>query len=191
MEKKAKKEILLNYLVYTPSSEFLESLKLKNGKNQLELSVNYLWKFTNTIVIDIYLYDNNTKFIVSDIDGTITKSDVLGVVLPFIGMDWTQKDVSRMLTNISNNGYQIIYLSAKTFVAQNSVKNYLSNVNQSGFKLPSGPVIDYPKGVIDDIMMSIREGPTNYKSHFMQNIQSMFTQKSIIAGFGNAPTVLL
>ena len=33
----------------------------------------------------IYLFKPDTKFVVSDIDGTITRSDVAGQVLPLFG----------------------------------------------------------------------------------------------------------
>ena len=50
---------------------------------------------------------------ISDIDGTITKSDVLGHVLPVIGRDWAQSGVAELFTKIKNNGYHMAYLSAR------------------------------------------------------------------------------
>lgn len=50
---------------------------------------------------------------VSDIDGTITKSDVLGHILPIIGKDWAQGGVAQLFTKIKNNGYNFLYLSAR------------------------------------------------------------------------------
>lgn len=41
----------------------------------------------------VYLWNYTDKIVVSDIDGTITRSDVAGHLLPLLGMDWTQNGV--------------------------------------------------------------------------------------------------
>jgi hypothetical protein len=42
--------------------------------------------------------------VISDIDGTITKSDVLGHVIPAIGGTWAHSGVAELYTRIKNNG---------------------------------------------------------------------------------------
>jgi phosphatidate phosphatase LPIN len=37
----------------------------------------------------IFLWHWTDKIVISDVDGTITRSDVLGHVLPQIGKDWS------------------------------------------------------------------------------------------------------
>lgn len=44
---------------------------------------------------------------ISDVDGTITRSDVLGHLLPAIGLDWSHPGISQLLTNVATNGYQV------------------------------------------------------------------------------------
>ena len=61
----------------------------------------------------LYLWKWSDKIVISDIDGTITKSDVLGHVLPVIGRDWAQSGVAELFTKIKNNGYHMAYLSAR------------------------------------------------------------------------------
>lgn len=61
----------------------------------------------------IYLWNYKAKIVVSDIDGTITKSDVLGHLLPILGKDWAQSGVAQLFTKIKNNGYNFLYLSAR------------------------------------------------------------------------------
>lgn len=41
---------------------------------------------------------------ISDIDGTITKSDVLGHVIPAIGGQWAHAGVAELYTRIAQNG---------------------------------------------------------------------------------------
>lgn len=42
---------------------------------------------------------------ISDVDGTITRSDVLGHVIPAIGGTWAHAGVAELYTRIKNNGY--------------------------------------------------------------------------------------
>ena len=50
---------------------------------------------------------------ISDVDGTITRSDVLGHMLPRVGLDWSHTGVARLFTNIQRNGYLILFLSSR------------------------------------------------------------------------------
>lgn len=50
---------------------------------------------------------------VSDVDGTITRSDLLGHVLPTLGVDWSHPGISQLFHNIAGNGYQIMFLSSR------------------------------------------------------------------------------
>ena len=57
--------------------------------------------------------DYLAQVVISDIDGTITKSDVLGHFLPVIGQIWAQAGVAKLFSKIHDNGYKIMYLSAR------------------------------------------------------------------------------
>lgn len=49
----------------------------------------------------------------SDVDGTITRSDLLGHVLPTLGVDWSHPGITQLFHNIAGNGYQIMFLSSR------------------------------------------------------------------------------
>jgi phosphatidate phosphatase LPIN len=55
----------------------------------------------------IYFYRWCTKLVISDIDGTITRSDVLGHLLPAMGWDWSHPGITRLFTDIAGNNYQV------------------------------------------------------------------------------------
>ena len=78
----------------------------------------------------------NELTLISDIDGTITKSDVLGHVLPIIGRDWAQSGVASLFTKIRDNGYHIAYLSARAIGQAPATKDYLKTVSQEDLNLP-------------------------------------------------------
>ena len=52
----------------------------------------YIWGWgLQEVSAFVYLWDWNIKLVVSDVDGTITKSDVLGHLAPMVGKDWRQQ----------------------------------------------------------------------------------------------------
>ncbi|MCH1922466.1 hypothetical protein L9G15_23955, partial [Shewanella sp. A3A] len=69
------------------------------GKQQVDAHI-YLWKW-------------NARIVISDVDGTITKSDVLGQFMPLVGVDWSQNGVAHLFSAIKENGYQLLFLSAR------------------------------------------------------------------------------
>jgi phosphatidate phosphatase LPIN len=55
------------------TSDQLKRLNLKSGINHAEFSVTTSFQGTSLVEANIYLFDHMTKFVISDIDGTITK----------------------------------------------------------------------------------------------------------------------
>ena len=49
-----------------------------------------------------------------DIDGTITKSDVLGHAAALVGTDWTHRGVAALYSDVYRNGYRFLYLSSRS-----------------------------------------------------------------------------
>ena len=47
------------------------------------------------------------------VDGTITRSDVLGHILPQVGVDWSHPGVTAMLRAITANNYHVVYLTSR------------------------------------------------------------------------------
>uniref|UniRef100_A0ABI7XP51 phosphatidate phosphatase n=1 Tax=Felis catus TaxID=9685 RepID=A0ABI7XP51_FELCA len=83
------------------TSEQLKSLKLKNGPNDVVFSVTTQYQGTCRCEGTIYLWDWDDKVIISDIDGTITRSDTLGHILPTLGKDWTHQGIAKLYHKVS------------------------------------------------------------------------------------------
>ena len=62
------------------TSDQLLSLDLKDGVNQIQFSVVSGFQGRAVCRAKIFLWDWDSKVVISDVDGTITKSDVLGHV---------------------------------------------------------------------------------------------------------------
>jgi phosphatidate phosphatase PAH1 len=63
---------------FLPSQDQLKSMMLNDGKNEVEFTTKSKLTGTKTISARIYLWDYTTKIVISDVDGTVTKSDVRG-----------------------------------------------------------------------------------------------------------------
>ncbi|CAL5866816.1 uncharacterized protein PFLUO_LOCUS1026 [Penicillium psychrofluorescens] len=169
------------------TSDQLKALQLKPGANIMSFSVN---KATCTAAM--YLWNGNTPIVISDIDGTITKSDALGHVLNMIGRDWTHAGVAKLYTDIVNNGYNIMYLTSRSVGQADTTRAYLHGVCQdTGYRLPKGPVICSP----DRTMAALRREiylrkPEVFKMACLRDILGLFSGKEnpFYAGFGNRLT---
>ena len=126
------------------SKSKLSEINLQPGSNEVEFSVTTAFQGTTRCKCHIYLWHHTDKVVISDIDGTITKSDVLGHILPVIGNDWAQSGVAQLFSKIRKNGYQIMYLSARTIGKASITKDYLQSVRQGDVCLPDGPLFLNP-----------------------------------------------
>ncbi|KAI5302435.1 hypothetical protein KEM56_000699 [Ascosphaera pollenicola] len=111
------------------TSDQLRALYLKPGANEMTFSVNKA-----TCAAYMYLWSYKTPIVISDIDGTITKSDALGHVLNMIGRDWTHLGVAKLYTDIVNNGYQsaCYRICAGVHLLQNGIRNFVILERGSG-----------------------------------------------------------
>ncbi|PYI00932.1 lipin Smp2 [Aspergillus sclerotiicarbonarius CBS 121057] len=168
------------------TSNQLKALNLKPGANSMSFSVNRA-----ICTATMYLWNGNIPIVISDIDGTITKSDALGHVLNMIGRDWTHAGVAKLYTDIVNNGYNIMYLTSRSVGQADTTRAYLYGVNQDGYRLPKGPVIMSP----DRTMAALRREiylrkPEVFKMACLRDILNLFNGKEnpFYAGFGNRLT---
>jgi phosphatidate phosphatase LPIN len=114
------------------------------------------------------VWDSKDIVVISDIDGTITKyvdslllstilttprpvttrSDGLGHVFAMIGRDWTHVGVAKLYTDISRNGYKLMYLTSRAIGQADATRGYLKGIKQDNYQLPEGPVIMSPDRLI-------------------------------------------
>jgi len=95
----------------------------------------------------LYYWNYDEKLIISDVDGTVTKSDILGHILPKLGAsDWAHSGIANFYTNIAKNGYKIIYLTARPIGYSGGTKGYIRNIKQDGkYVMPEGPLLLNPE----------------------------------------------
>ncbi|KAJ4795915.1 Phosphatidate phosphatase [Rhynchospora pubera] len=175
----------------TPTNEQIASLNLKEGQNMVAFSFSTRVLGKQEVDAHIYLWKWNARIVISDVDGTITKSDVLGQFMPLVGKDWTQSGVARLFCAIKENGYQLLFLSARAIVQAYLTRNFLLNLKQDGKALPSGPVVISPDGLFPSLYREvIRRAPHEFKIACLEDIKALFPSdyNPFYAGFGNRDT---
>jgi phosphatidate phosphatase LPIN len=168
------------------TSDQLKALNLKPGENTMAFTVNRA-----TCQANMYLWKHDTPVVISDIDGTITKSDALGQVLNMIGRDWTHAGVAKLYSDIVANGYNIMYLTSRSVGQADMTRAYLHGISQNGYRLPRGPTILSP----DRTMAALRREvylrkPHVFKMATLRDIRNLYGLEShcFYAGFGNRLT---
>ncbi|CAN1775548.1 Phosphatidate phosphatase PAH1 [Linum perenne] len=174
-----------------PTSEQIASLNLKDGQNMIKFSFSTRVLGTQQVDAHIYLWKWNARIVISDVDGTITKSDVLGQFMPLVGKDWSQSGVATLFSAIKENGYQLLFLSARAIVQAYLTRSFLNNLKQDGKTLPTGPVVISPDGLFPSLYREvIRRAPHEFKIACLEDIRKLFPAdyNPFYAGFGNRDT---
>ncbi|KAE8224757.1 hypothetical protein CF319_g2389 [Tilletia indica] len=157
------------------SSDQLKTLNLKKGLNTISFSVTSSYSGVATCTARIFLWDSSFQVVISDIDGTITKSDALGHVFTMIGRDWTHLGVAKLYTDVARNGYHMMYLTSRAIGQADVTRDYLKNINQNGYRLPEGPVIMSPDRLIASLHREvILRKPEVFKMACLRDIARLF-----------------
>lgn len=176
---------------HVPTTEQISSLNLKDGQNMVSFIFSTRVLGVQKVDAHIYLWKWNARIVISDVDGTITKSDVLGQFMPLVGKDWTQSGVARLFSAIKENGYQLLFLSARAIVQAYLTRSFLLNLKQDGKALPNGPVVISPDGLFPSLFREvIRRAPHEFKIACLEDIKALFPAdyNPFYAGFGNRDT---
>jgi phosphatidate phosphatase LPIN len=71
----------------------------------------------------IFLWNYNEKLIISDIDGTITRSDIAGQLLT----NYIHSGVTKLFAEAYKRGYQFVYLTARAIGQYNQTTKFLES----------------------------------------------------------------
>ncbi|GLT47873.1 hypothetical protein SLA2020_215320 [Shorea laevis] len=174
-----------------PTSDQIASLNLKDGQNIVTFRFCTRVLGTQKVDAHIHLWKWNDRIVISDVDGTITRSDVLGQFMPLVGRDWSQSGVAALFSAIKENGYQLLFLSARAIVQAYLTRSFLFNLKQDGKTLPNGPVVISPDGLFPSLYREvIRRAPHEFKIACLEDIRKLFPSdyNPFYAGFGNRDT---
>ncbi|KAG5486737.1 hypothetical protein LSCM1_07991 [Leishmania martiniquensis] len=172
-----------------PVEADLWKLHLREGCN----TVRYLARKDKgdivSISCNIFLWNWTDRLVVSDVDGTITKSDLLGHFYAMLGKgaDWTHPGICNLYSKIERNGYRMVYLTARSLSQINQTKSYLFTLQQDGVRLPMGPVLTAPQRFFTALTREVSKQSHVFKIACLAGVRAAFppSTKPFFAGFGN------
>lgn len=178
-----------------PTSSVLASLNLRRGRNVITFSVSSSFQGTQSVSANLFLWSATDKIVVSDVDGTITKSDVLGHFLPNLGVnDWSHDGVVGLFDHVKNNGYQMLYLTSRAIGQASITRSYILSLQQGNSRMPMGPVIMAPDSLVRAFKREVIDRkPQDFKIPALKDVRNLFPEdvNPFYAGFGNRVTDLV
>lgn len=92
-----------------------------------------------------------------------------------------------MFSKIEENGYKMLYLSARAIGQSRATREYLRSIRQGDVKLPDGPLLLNPTSLISAFHREVIERkPEQFKIECLSDIKSLFNDKNpFYAGYGN------
>lgn len=177
--------------VLKPTQEQLLGMGLKPGKNHIEFALESAAWGRQVVEARVFLWEWNSRVVVSDVDGTVTRSDVMGHLMPLVGKDWSHSGVAVLYNNIVKNDYKLMFLSSRAVGLSDRTRAYLAQVEQDGVALADGPVVVAPDSITSALYREVvRRAPQEFKMKALQEIRDLFPEgwNPFYAGFGNRNT---
>ena len=172
-----------------PSTKTLSTWGLKKDMNDIEFSVTTTSGQVVIVKSRIFLWPSDSKIVISDVDGTITKSDLLGHIMPRFGVNYSHEGVVSLYSTIEKHGYKLMYLSSRPIGQSNQTKDYLGGLEENDLKLPHGPVVLSPDRLFQSLAREvIYKRPQEFKVPALRDIRNLFPKNRpspFYAGFGN------
>ena len=114
-----------------PDHKTLTKLGLKDGRNDIRFLVPSKMRGTQVLFCRAYVIPSDRKVVISDIDGTITKSNVGGQIAGFLGRDFSHQGIAQFYTDLAKKGHQLLYLTSRPITSNISTREYVENVRQA------------------------------------------------------------
>ena len=151
----------------SPSSDTLEKFNLRLGENDLVYRYEYADNVTSSLKIKIFFYTPETRIVISDIDGTITKSDFLGYLFPLLGISYHFDGLVDLYKEVEKKGYDFVYLTARSIHEYQGTRKYIQSIVEDGTGLPSGPILMYPKSFFGILKNDLITKRSDVKIYFI------------------------
>eukprot|EP00092_Neocalanus_flemingeri_P006709 GFUD01007247.1.p1 GENE.GFUD01007247.1~~GFUD01007247.1.p1 ORF type:complete len:341 (+),score=59.15 GFUD01007247.1:196-1218(+) len=169
------------------TSSQLSRLGLQMGPNPIMYRVTTSSGSIVTTSAVIHLMNNTAKLVISDIDGTVTKSNIQGMLLPALGLsDWKHDGVVELYRKIANQGYQIVYLTNRAIGQSDMTREYIYSLTETPYKMPRGPVLLQVESLLGAFQTEVIKGqPEVNKIAALSRVKGLFPENPLFSGFGN------
>ncbi|KAJ3365609.1 Nuclear elongation and deformation protein 1 [Allomyces javanicus] len=169
----------------------------------------------------VWLWPSSTKVVVSDVDGTITRSDALGIILPaMFGYQYAHPGIAKLYSRVAQHGYQFLYVTSRGIAQADATRAYVQSIKQQDADgdehvgLPDGPVLTSPDGLMAALRREVvLKTPQEFKITTLAQVAALFdeagdevprgstdrdlasagaaTASPFVAGFGNRETDMI
>lgn len=96
-------------------------MRLREGENQAKFVLEVAPGVFEEAEFQIFLWEENAKVVISDIDGTITRSDVMGQ----LKTNYIHKGVCLLYNELARRNYHMLYMTARAIGQYAQTKKFL------------------------------------------------------------------
>ncbi|VEU33634.1 unnamed protein product [Pseudo-nitzschia multistriata] len=170
---------------------------LKPGRNPIRYLLLDDQQVVGIAHAHIYLWKHDDSVVISDIDGTITKSNARGVLGTIITQRYDKvchAGICQILSKLSLSS-QVVYLTSRPIGLANQTRKFLSTLKQGNETLPIGPLLGFGGKLPQLLIMEIVTKSTqkfkakklwdNVVQPFRKATNNDPKSPSFVAGFGN------
>mmetsp|Transcript_28669 Transcript_28669/g.64968 ORF Transcript_28669/g.64968 Transcript_28669/m.64968 type:complete len:425 (-) Transcript_28669:41-1315(-) len=175
-----------------PTEEEISLLPVREGRNSLDFRVS------GDILASagLFCWKSSDKIVVVDIDGTITRTDVGGVLASSelgqsLGLVHSHEGICEVLSGIASSGYRLLFLTARPITRADATRKYLSQVgSEEQLNMPQGALVTSALGTFNT-MTAVWKDIKAYKVQQLMQIKSLFGaaleegETCFVGGFGN------
>jgi phosphatidate phosphatase LPIN len=139
----------------------------------------------------LFYWPSDVKVIICDVDGTVTRSDVMGHMVTTIGGDWAHPGVCELLSALHDAGFRVLYLTSRPRSMLNQTRSYLQRLRQGRFALPLGPVWTSPHATVDALRQEVVIKDAKFKIGALRELKAVLDSTGscrVVAGLGNRTT---
>jgi len=167
-----------------PTSDQLKLFKLRKGENVMKIRLQLRretcsrqMKKEITIFVKLWYFEPTTRFVISDIDGTITRHEIRH----WVGMsNSVHPSIIDKFQQMKSEGYVFIYVTVRPFASNENRREFLKTIG-----VPSGPILTCPVDFRAIVRAYICRNVTKLKLVHLFYLKSMFPRGGIHAAFGN------
>mmetsp|Transcript_13872 Transcript_13872/g.34865 ORF Transcript_13872/g.34865 Transcript_13872/m.34865 type:complete len:481 (+) Transcript_13872:168-1610(+) len=170
---------------------------LKPGRNPIRYLLLDELRVVGIAQANIFLWKYSDSIVVSDIDGTITKTNIRGIAGTLITEQYDKvchEGISGILSKLSASS-RVVYLTSRPIALANHTRRFLSSLKQGNETLPIGPLLGFGGNMPQLLMMELVSKTTQrFKAgKLWQQVVQPFRQATnndanypvFVAGFGN------
>lgn len=131
---------------------------------------------------ELYLYGEHDRLLVSDVDGTMTKNDIGGLIHNMKNADYLHDGYCELIQKVADNGYKIVWLTMRSMPLYSFSKKYIQ-----AFTKTHGVLLTEPEEFFPAIKKEVLKQTGNIKANMMRELRRLFpvSREPFVAGLGN------